>query len=227
MRPVVVSIGGSILGDAAARVEPPRELAQCLKGCARSTRLLVTTGGGPLARWFIEDGRARGLPERRLDRIGILVTRWNAQLLLLALGQVANHVAPETVPGAMRLSRRHRIVVMGGTAPGWTTDTVAARLAVAAKASHLVNATSVDGVYDSDPRKNRRARRFDALTYAELARLVGTRHTKAGPNIVFDPRAARIVAQHRIPVHVVDGRDLKSLRAAILGKPFHGTRVGP
>ncbi|TLZ49884.1 MAG: hypothetical protein E6K18_07605 [Methanobacteriota archaeon] len=91
---------------------------------------------------------------------------------------------------------------------------------------HGVNATSVDGVYTADPAKDPTAKLLDRASHEDLIRLAGDTHTRAGPSIVFDPKAARIVARARIPVAVVDGRDLQALRNAIIGKPFHGTLVG-
>jgi len=227
MRPVVVSVGGSILADAPERPTFLRDLAACLRDVSRRSRLLVTAGGGPTARAYIAAGRALRIPEKALDLVGIRATRLNAQLLAAALGRTANPEIPATERAALRLSTKHPITVMGGTSPGWTTDAVAVRLAVMAKASHLVNATSVDGVYTADPKRDPSARRLDRVTFRDLVRLVGTKHERAGPNVVFDPVAAKLVARHRLPVYVVDGRDLRNLRAALLDKPFRGTRVGP
>jgi len=226
-RPVVASIGGSILGEVAERTAFVRNLAATLRAVSRSRRLLATTGGGSVARAYIAAGRGLGIREEGLDEIGIAATRLNAALLAHTLGRSAHPGVPATVPEAVAASRRFRIVVMGGTAPGWTTDTVAVRLAIASKASHLVNATAVDGVYTADPRKDPAARRLEHVTFRELVRLSGKGHTKAGPNVVFDPVAARLAARHRIPVFVVDGRDLRNLAAAIADRPFRGTRVGP
>ena len=69
------------------------------------------------------------------------------------------------------------------------------------------------------------ARRFEQIPYAKLIELTGEGHTRAGPKIVFDPVAARVIAKAGIPLLVVDGRDLEALRAAIAGEPFHGTTV--
>jgi len=133
---------------------------------------------------------------------------------------------PHTVEEAAAAGETSRLVVMGGTTPGHTTDAVAAELAEAVHAVRLVNATSVDGVYSADPRRDPAAKRMDRVTHAELVRLSGKAHAKAGPSIVFDPKAARIVQKARIPVAVVGGRDLEAVRNAVLGKPFRGTRVG-
>jgi uridylate kinase len=184
------------------------------------------TGGGRTARAYIEVGRALGAPEPYLDRLGIKITRLNARLLIAALGGRSPDALPHTVEEAVAAGESSRLVVMGGTTPGHTTDTVAAELAEAAGAARLVNATSVDGVYSADPLKDATAKRFDRMTHEELVRISGRVHAKAGPSIVFDPKAARIVAKARIPVSVVGGRDLAAVRNAVVGKPFRGTQVG-
>lgn len=223
---VVVSLGGSVLVPGADDVRYLQNLAEMLVASTASLKIYAVTGGGRTARWYIETGRALGADERFLDGLGIDATRANAKLLIAALGGTAPKAIPETVAGAARLGRRSRIVVMGGTTPGHTTDLVAAQLARAVRARRLVNATSVDGVYDADPRTHNGARRYDALDYAELIRLAGPSHARAGPSVVFDPQAARLVARARLPLAVVDGRDLESLRNAIHGRPFRGTKVG-
>ncbi len=221
-----MSLGGSVLAPDAPDAAYAKRLAAELRDLAKSVRLYVVTGGGRTARAYIEAGRALGAPEVFLDRLGIKVTRLNARLLMAALGGVDADEMPHTIEEAVTVGKAGDLVVMGGTTPGHTTDAVAAELAQSAAAKRLVNATSVDGVYTADPAKDPTAKRLDRVSYVELARLVGEAHTRAGPSIVFDPKAARIVAEARIPVAVVNGRDLEALRNAILGKPFRGTLVG-
>ena len=227
METVVVSIGGSVLAPGEPDAEYAMRLAAVLNDIARTHRLIVVTGGGRTARAYIEAGRALGAPEPFLDVLGIEVTRLNARLLMAALGIADAEEMPHTVEEAVAVGAMSNLVVMGGTAPGHTTDAVAAEIAEAVAAKRLVNATSVDGVYTADPAKDPAAKRMDRVSYDELVRLAGESHAKAGPSIVFDPKAARIVARGRIPLAVVDGRDLAALRDAILGKPFRGTLVGP
>src|SRR5438876_278983 len=89
-------------------------------------------------------------------------------------------------------------------------------------AARIVHAPSVAGVYPTDPRKDPTARLLGRITFQELIDLAGKGHAAAGPSIVFDPMAARVVARDRTPLSVVAGRDLKALRSAILGNPFRG-----
>ncbi len=226
METVVVSLGGSVLAPGEPDAAYAKRLAAELRELSRSHKLFIVTGGGRIARAYIEAGRALGASEQFLDRLGIKVTRINARILIAALGGQDADEMPHTIEEAVTVGRGSNLVVMGGTTPGHTTDTVAAELANAVAAKRMVNATSVDGVYTADPAKHPTAKRLDRVTHQELVHLSGDAHTKAGPSIVFDPEAARIIAKARIPLSVVNGRDFEALRNAILGKPFRGTLVG-
>jgi uridylate kinase len=225
MEKVVVSLGGSILVPGEDDAQYHRELAALFQDLSTRLKLFVVTGGGRVARYYIETGRALGIRERTLDEFGITVTRLNARLLAAAVGPRTNREPATTVAEAARLSKRYPIVMMAGTTPGHTTDLVSASLARAMRADRIVNATSVDGVYDADPKKDPTARLLDRLGFEDLVALAGKGHEAAGPSVVFDPAAARVLLRTRTPLHVVHGRDLKALRGAIVGEPFHGTRV--
>jgi uridylate kinase len=115
---------------------------------------------------------------------------------------------------------------MGGVSPGITTDAVSALLAERAKAKRLVNATSVDGAYTADPKKDPNAKRIPRMSHQELVSLVSSSPAGAGPSIVFDPVGAKILERSKIVLSIVDGRDLVNLRDAIEGREFKGTKVG-
>ncbi|MGQ0798097.1 MAG: UMP kinase [Methanobacteriota archaeon] len=225
MEKVVVSLGGSILVPGEDDARYVSELAALLREVATRVRVFAVTGGGRIARYYIETGRHIGVSERVLDSMGIAATRLNARLLGAALRGAANREPALSYAEAARLASRFRIVLMGGTRPGHTTDRVSVALARAVRAARIVNATSVDGVYTADPRKDPAARRLDRVRFEDLARIAGEGHAAAGPSVVFDPVAARALVRSRIPLAVVHGRDLTSLRSAILGRPFHGTLV--
>jgi uridylate kinase len=222
---VVISIGGSVMVPGNDDADYLKSLAEMLKEVSKEYKLYVVCGGGRIARYYISIGRDLGVGEEDLDKLGIDATRINARLLILACGNLAS---PEPVLGieeAAQVGNVRNIVVMGGTAPGHTTDAVSAMLAEKVGAVRLVNATNVDGVYDSDPKKNPMATKFGSLSYEKLNSLVSGDHNRAGPNVIFDPKGAGIIEKMKIPLMVCNGRDIEALKNAILGKEFEGTVV--
>jgi len=184
----------------------------------------VVCGGGKVARYYTDTGRALGGTEDRLDLLGIGATRLNAGLLALALGDLSSSDIPTTAEAAAALNAPGRIVVMGGTAPGHTTDAVAVMVARALHGARVINATSVDAVYSADPRTHLDAVKYDRLTIKQLGDLVYKDHG-AGKSSVFDPLGVKIAAEEKIDIAMVAGRDLVDLKKAILGEPFKGTYI--
>lgn len=222
---VVLSLGGSVLVKDEDPSQYLSELAQMLVEVSSGSKLYVVAGGGRIARYYIRAGRALGSSEEYLDLMGIDATRLNARLLISALKGHSCPEPPKDYDEAVRAGSAHRIVVMGGVTPGVTTDAVSARLAERVGAARLVNATSVDGAYTSDPMKDRGAKRIPRMTHAELLSLVSGTPSGAGPNHVFDSVGSEVLARSRIPLAIVDGRDLPNMAKALEGGPFEGTIV--
>jgi uridylate kinase len=224
MKTVVISLGGSILIPALEK-NKIKEYVPVLEEIAAHHRLFVVVGGGGEARRYITVARDLGIDEGTSDEIGILITRLNANLLIAALGETAYPKVAENHAEAKKFAESKKIVVMGGITPGQTTDAVAAVLAERVGASVFINVTSVDGIYSADPKKDKKARRFDALTPRQLLDIVGKAGLGAGSNIVLDIVAARVVERSHIPLLVLDGRDPENLCRAILTGEYTGTVV--
>lgn len=221
---VVVSIGGSVLipeKDDAAYI---RALANILKKTAEEVSLAVVCGGGKISRYYSETGRELGGTTYQLDELGIGITRVNAALLSIALGEYGMGKIPLTAKECSEMMAPGKIAVMGGTEPGHTTDAVAAMVAKGCGAVRIVNASNVDAVFSDDPRKNQNAKRYSRMTIDELGDIVYDEHD-AGRSSVFDPLGVRIAKESRIDLLMVNGRDLDELRNAILGKTISGTFV--
>lgn len=222
---IVLSLGGSVL----VKDEDPSaylsELAQALIEVSSRSRLFIVAGGGRIARYYIRAGRTLGATEQTLDLMGIDATRLNARLVITALKGHACPEPPRDYEEAARAGASYPIVVMGGVAPGVTTDAVSARLAERVRATRLVNATSVDGAYTSDPKKDVCAKRIPRMSHEELVRLVSGTAKGAGPTTVFDPVGAEVLMRTRIPLVIVDGQRIKNLKLALEGKECVGTVV--
>ncbi len=229
---VAIVVGGSVVAPPELDPEYLRRLADGLMAWSKDRQLLVVVGGGQAARRYITAARALGVAESELDRIGIAATRLNAQALAMVLhrfGASVNVEVPRTVAEALGLAKRHRIVVMGGTQPGHSTDYVAVELAVEAGCVRFVNATNVDGVYTRDPSKHRDATHKPRLTFEEMLQIIEEREwTAAGAPGVIDGPSTVLIATKGIPTCVVKGTDVENLGKAVRGEPFHGTVVsGP
>lgn len=195
-----------------------RSYAAALKDIAKNNAVFIVTGGGKAARDYIGVARELGADEATSDIIGIEVTRLNARLLIAALGDGAYYEPPRDYKEAKNASLTGKIVVMGGVTPGQTTDAVSAVLAEYIGADLLINATSTDGVYTSDPKKNRDAKKFDSMTPQQLIEIVMKTEMVAGANSPVDLLAAKIIERSNIKTIVLNGEDPQSIAEAVRGK---------
>ena len=224
MKTLVISLGGSVLIPS---LEENRisQYADVLRAISQYYRTIVVIGGGGEARRFINVSRALGADEGSADEIGILVTRLNATLLMIALGEYVYPSVAETPRQVVEYAYKGPIVVAGGVTPGQTTDTVATVVAEEIHASCILNLTSVDGIYSDDPKIVKDAIRYSELTPEELGAIVGKTTLSAGSNTVFDSVAVKILSRSYIPLLVLDGRDPEILKNAVLHASYNGTVV--
>jgi uridylate kinase len=164
------------------------------------------------------------------DYMGMLATVINALALQDSLEghgvqtrvQSAIEMREVAEPYIRRKAIRHlekgRVVIFAaGTGnPFFSTDTTAALRAAEIEAEIILMAKKVDGVYDDDPRKNTRARKFDALSYADVL------NKELG---VMDSTAASLCRDNHIPILLFSILEEGNIFKAILGYPI-GTIVG-
>lgn len=224
MKTVVISVGGSVLIPT-LKTHSIHQYAVVLKHLSKQFRLFIVVGGGGEARKYISIARSCNVGEAFCDEIGIQVTRLNAQLLISALGDTAFPKVAENYAEACISGISNRIVVMGGVTPGQTTDAVSAVLAEWVQADILINATSVDGIYTSDPKKDTSATRFDTITPTQLVDIVSKGSMGAGSNNVMDLVSVKLVQRCNIPLIVLDGTNPEYISEALEKGIIHGTIV--
>jgi len=224
---VVVNVGGSVL---APDLEPDRvaDYAAAVQTLDKAGHTLgAVVGGGPTAREYITTARELGANEIELDQLGIAVTRLNGRLLIAALDDRAAPTPAESYESGREAIRRGDIPVLGGIVAAQTTDAVAAAFAEYVGADLLVYATSVDGVYSADPKRDGEATRFDELTAGELVDVIADMEMNAGSSAPVDLLAAKVIQRSGIRTIVLDGTDPQRVVDAVTEDEFEGTEIVP
>jgi uridylate kinase len=188
---------------------------------------VIVVGGGNIFRGL--PGSERGIERATGDYMGMLATVINALALQDSLEKIgvptrvqsAISMAQVAEPFIRRRAVRHlekgRVVIFGGGTgnPYFSTDTAAALRANEIGAEVILKATKVDGVYDSDPKKNPGARRFTRVTYLDALQ----KRLK-----VMDSTAFSLCMDNKMPIIVFDFFQPHNLRRVVLGEEV-GTLV--
>lgn len=225
MNRVLLKLSGEVLmGDQPFGIDPAfvSELAQEVK-TAKETGLQIclVIGGGNIFRGI--SGAAQGMDRAQADYMGMLATVKNALAMQSALEQIGVPTRVQSAiqmdqvcePVIRRRAERHlekgRIVIFaaGVGAPYFTTDTGAALRAAEMKCDALLKGTSVDGVYDSDPKRNPQAQRFDTVTYDRVL---------ADNLKVMDATAVALCRDNDIPIVVFSIREKGNLARVLAGE---------
>ena len=220
---IVVAIGGSILVQDYSH-DKYQEYSEILKDLSKKHEIFVVVGGGRPARDYIELARNLGAGEAKCDDIGIEVTRINAKIMLLALGDAGYQRVPHNFQEALEFSASSKIIVMGGTEPAHSTDAVSAILAEYVQADLLINLTSVDGMYTKDPNKFDDAELVSEITASDLLDFIKDKDVKAGTYEFFDMTAVQMIKRSALETVIANGKEPQNLIKAI-NKEKIGTRV--
>lgn len=222
---IVITVGGSVLIKDGEN-EKFKDYAKVLEDINGDHELFVIVGGGKPAREYIEIARKFGVSEAACDDIGIQVTRLNAKLLIMALGDSAYPRVAKNFHEAMEFAISGKIVVMGGTEPAHSTDAVGSILAEFVNAELLINATSVDGLFSKDPNKFDDATMFEEITPSKMIDQFRSSEINAGTYEFLDLTAIQIIKRSKIKTIIVNGEDPQNLQKTIYGKKM-GTTIIP
>ena len=222
---IVIDLGGSILAPKLGQINLRllKRLRALLKKESKKKRFAVVVGGGSTARNYQKNARDLKVRDHQsLDWIGIRATQLNAEFLKAYLGDLAS---PQLITSEEEKDDwKKGILVSGGWHPGNSTDYITLRLAETYQAAKVIIATNIDYVYDSDPKKNPRAKRFENIGWNEFHRLFNQKW-EPGMTVPLDPKAAKLGKKLKIPLYFLDGNDLANLEKAISGENFRGTVV--
>lgn len=214
--------GESLAGDQGHGIDFDMVLKICepIKAVTElGVEVAIVVGGGNFWR-----GRSSGNMDRtRADHMGMLATVINALGVADGLEHTGLDVRVQTAISmpqvaepyirnkAVRHLEKGRVVVFGcGTGnPFFSTDTGAALRAAEIEADVILKATLVDGVYDSDPKKNPFAKKYDHLSYMDVL----------NQNLqVMDMTAASFCNDRHIPFYVFSIEDPQNIVKAVMGE---------
>ncbi|MEN9687423.1 MAG: hypothetical protein RL381_435 [Actinomycetota bacterium] len=226
---VLLKLSGEVFGGNKGIGVDPDVLADVAKQIAdvvrSGTQIAIVVGGGNFFRGA--ELSERGMERSRADYMGMLGTVMNCLALqdflekegvdtrvqtAITMGQVAEPYVPRR---AIRHLEKGRVVIFGAGAgmPFFTTDTVAAQRALEIGAGALLLAKSgVDGVYSADPRKDKSATKFDAISYDEVLQK---------SLAVADAAAFSLCRENHLPIVVFD-----LMTNGNIGRAVRGEKIG-
>lgn len=190
-------------------------------------QVVIVVGAGNI--WRFRDTTESGIERTASDAMGMLATIMNAVALQSAIENLgvatrvcsAINVPQLAEPYLRRRAERHlekkRIVICaGGTGnPYFTTDSAAALRALELNCGVILKASTVDGVYDKDPKKHKNAKKYESLTFQEAIE----KNLK-----VFDQSAFSLCREQNLPIIVFDYGKKGAFLDAAMGKKV-GTLV--
>src|SRR5712672_1283673 len=213
-----IGISPEAVHDMAQQIREVRELG---------VEVVIVIGGGNIFRGLA--GSERGIERATGDYMGMLATIINSLAIQDALEKlgVATRVQSAITMAqvaetfirrrAVRHLEKGRVVIFGGGTgnPYFSTDTAAALRANEIGAEVILKATKVDGIYDSDPKKNPQAKRYSQISYLEALQ----KQLK-----VMDSTAFSLCMDNKMPIIVFELFKPHNLKRVVLGEPV-GTLV--
>jgi len=218
---IVIKLSGRIFGM--DNVKVLKDYASFLVKISKICQPIVIAGGGNIARHYISHARSSGADESTLDELGIEISRLNAKLLIYALKNKAYSHPPTTLQEVKHAVDDGLIVVTGGLHPGQSTNGTAALIAEKINAEQFLNATDVDGVYDRDPNKYKRAKLFKQIELKNLKNMLVHEDSIAGGYDLMDIVALKIIERSKIKTRILKA-DTKIIEKAIKGSDV-GTKI--
>ncbi len=222
---ILLKLSGEVLmGDQGYGIDPvtvTRMAGEVKAAKEAGFQICLVIGGGNIFRGMA--GAAQGMDRAQADYMGMLATIMNALAMQNALEQLGVHTRVQSAiqmdavcePVIRRRAERHlekdRVVIFaaGVGSPYFTTDSGAALRAAEMKCDALFKGTSVDGVYDADPKKVATAKRYESLSF----------NTVLSDNLkVMDASAVALCRDNNIPIVVFSIREQGNLAKVLAGE---------
>lgn len=222
--------GEALMGERQYGIDPERLAAYAAEiktVVDKGIQVAIVIGGGNIFRGLA--GASKGMDRVQGDHMGMLATVINGLALQSACEdagiqtrlQSAIKINEVAEPFIRRKALRHlekgRVVIFGGGTgnPYFTTDSAAVLRAIEIKADVILKGTRVDGIYTSDPEKDKKATKFDFISFEDVLQK-GLR--------VMDTTAFTLSQENKLPIVVFDMNTPGNLLKVVSGENI-GTKV--
>ncbi len=221
---IVISLGGSLIVPEELDVEFLKNFKQTIVSeVNKGKKFLIITGGGKICRKYQDGAKVLANPSNDdLDWIGIASLKLNAELVRVMFEDLAHYqVIPDL---SLDFPFEKPIVVGSAYKPGHSTDFDAVLGAKKIGAKKIVNLSNIDHVYDSDPRINKDAKKFENISWDEYRALIPS-EWNPGLSSPFDPIASKMAHEEGMTVYILNGKPIENFEKCIKGEEFKGTKI--
>jgi uridylate kinase len=223
---IVVSLGGSqIIKDGKINLVFLKKFKLIIKKYSRKYKFVIVTGGGSVARMYIEGLRKVKVEGKLQDFIGISVTRSNARFVSYFFGGDNLEGIPHTTGELKKRLKKQDIVFTGALEyrHNQTTDSTSVQIARELK-GEFVNITNVDGLYTGNPKTNKNAKLVREISWKDFHKIANKIPFRSGQHFVLDQKASKIIMEEKIKTYIV-GNNLGNFEKVLSGKTFKGTTI--
>lgn len=227
---IIVSLGGSLIFPEKINSEFIVKFKKAIEeAISKGYRFVIITGGGRLARTYIEAAEEMGfIDKEEKDWLGIHATRMNAHFIKTVFKEYAHpriNKNPRTKEDLLEhFAQGEKVMVAAGWRPGWSTDYVATILAERFKAKKLINLSNITYLCDKDPNKFSDAQKIEKISWSDFRKMVGD-EWDPGMNAPFDPIASKLAQENNLEVAIIGGSNLGNMKNYIEGNEFEGSII--
>lgn len=222
---IVLSLGGSLIIPKEINHSFLKKFKKIMEKNYLKYKFIVVCGGGSIARKYISILKKNNRPKRELALAGIRATRMNAKILMQLFGKDANSKIPKSMKEVKAQLKKNKIVFCGALryAEQETSDGTAAKLAKLLN-SNFINITNVQGLYSSNPKKNKNAKFIPKISWKDFETRALRIRYQPGQHFVLDQNASTIIKKAKIKTTII-GENLSNLDKLLKNKKFKGTII--
>ena len=221
---IIISLGGSLIIPEEIDIDFLKDFRNLiLSYVAKGKKFIIIAGGGKICRKYQEVAKKISSPsDADLDWIGIASLKLNAELLRVIFGENAHEKVISDL--YQKLSFEKPIIIGSAYKPGQSTDWDAVVVAKNVGAKKIINLSNIDYVYDSDPKINPSAKKFEKISWEEYRKLI-PEEWNPGLNSPFDPIASKMAEEEGMEVIIMNGKLISDLANYLNGEKFFGTII--